>query len=596
MYFKTAKEVWKDINERFGQSNGSKYLQIQREISTTIQGFSDIANYFTKLRTLWDELNSSYVGATCSCGALPKFIEDQQLFQFLNGNANSASCKYCKKTGHTVDKCYRLFGFPADFKFTKNKKSASCVQTEVPYVPSSFPSAASSDNSAHGFTKKQYEHLLSMFQQVQLSNGMSPDDSSIEDSGFAHFAYLFTAYDVDYLVSHACAFSHLDADLFPSFLAAPIVQPSSVSCNKPSSFTPCFNQPSIVVGSACNQINVDSTYGYTRVTWTHLLSCKGNALSILKAFTSMVKIHFHSNVHTFRSDNAFELGGSTEAINFFGNEGILHQTTIPHTPQQNGLVERKYKHLLEVARALLFQSKLPLKFWEECILTATYLINRMSSPLLLKLSPYEKLHGTPPTYEHLKSFGCLCFATSSKVGRNKFQSRAISSLFLGYPYGKKGYKLLNLSNFSIFYSRDVVFHEHVFPYKSVFYSPPSFFPSSVQPFAESSSADSATLSATEGVSPSTSSHHMPHLAPSPLLLSPVISNTPSPNSTGSIYSSEISLPSHVSPPLRKSLRTVTKPTYLNDYVCNSASLPISSPDSSMVAPSDLHMHESQFYL
>lgn len=52
MCFKTANKVWKDINERFGKSNGPKYLQIQREISTTVQGSSDIANYFTKLRTL----------------------------------------------------------------------------------------------------------------------------------------------------------------------------------------------------------------------------------------------------------------------------------------------------------------------------------------------------------------------------------------------------------------------------------------------------------------------------------------------------------------------------------------------------------------
>nr|XP_016436978.1 PREDICTED: uncharacterized protein LOC107763071 [Nicotiana tabacum] len=74
MCFKTAKEVWKDINERFGKSNRSKSIQIQREISSITQGSSDIASYFTKMRSLWDELSSSYVGPTCSCGALPKFI------------------------------------------------------------------------------------------------------------------------------------------------------------------------------------------------------------------------------------------------------------------------------------------------------------------------------------------------------------------------------------------------------------------------------------------------------------------------------------------------------------------------------------------
>lgn len=98
---------------------------------------------------------------------------------------------------------------------------------------------------------------------------------------------------------------------------------------------------------------------FTRVTWTHLLSCKINALPILKAFTVMVKTHFHSSVQTFRSDNAFELGSIAASFSFLNEHGILHQTTIPHTPQQNGVVERKHKHLLEVSRALLFQSNLP---------------------------------------------------------------------------------------------------------------------------------------------------------------------------------------------------------------------------------------------
>lgn len=91
MCFRTAKEVWADINERFGQSNLSKYLQIQGEISGIVQGSSNIATYFTKLRSFWDELNSSYVGPICSCGSLPKFTEDQQPFQFLNGLNDSYS-------------------------------------------------------------------------------------------------------------------------------------------------------------------------------------------------------------------------------------------------------------------------------------------------------------------------------------------------------------------------------------------------------------------------------------------------------------------------------------------------------------------------
>lgn len=73
----------------------------------------------------------------------------------------------------------------------------------------------------------------------------------------------------------------------------------------------------------------------------------------------------------------------------------------------------------------------------------------------------------PPSYIYLKWFGCLYFATTPKEGRGKFHPRSIPSIFLGYPFGKKGYKLLNLSTHSIFYSSDAVFHKYMFPYHPV---------------------------------------------------------------------------------------------------------------------------------
>lgn len=180
----------------------------------------------------------------------------------------------------------------------------------------------------------------------------------------------------------------------------------------------------------------------------------------------MVQIYFHSSVQTLRFDNAFELGGSSEAKAFFTEMRYLTKLLF-HIPQnKNGMVERKYKHLLETSRALIFQSNLPIKYWGECVLTATYIINRIPCSDLGNISPFEKLHGLSPSYEHPKSFGCLCYATTPKPGRDIFKSRAIKYVFMGYPCGKKGYKLLNLTNHSVVFSWDVVFHEHIFPYSS----------------------------------------------------------------------------------------------------------------------------------
>lgn len=64
---------------------------------------------------------------------------------------------------------------------------------------------------------------------------------------------------------------------------------------------------------------------------------------------------------------------------------------------------------------------------------------------------YERLFGHPTSYKHLKSFGCQCYATTSKPGKDKFYFRFVPVIFIGYPCGKKAYKLLNLSSHSIFY-------------------------------------------------------------------------------------------------------------------------------------------------
>jgi len=159
---------------------------------------------------------------------------------------------------------------------------------------------------------------------------------------------------------------------------------------------------------------------------------KDEAIGLIKSFVSMAQTQFSATVKILRSDNALEFSPSHTALEFFAANGILHQTSCVQTPQQNGVVERKHKHLLEVSRALLFQSHLPLTFWGECVLTATYLINRLPLIILNNKSPFELLHHQKPSYDHLWVFGCLCYMSTLKQGRDKFQDRAVPCVFLGY--------------------------------------------------------------------------------------------------------------------------------------------------------------------
>jgi gag-polypeptide of LTR copia-type/Integrase core domain/Retrotransposon gag protein/GAG-pre-integrase domain len=182
---------------------------------------------------------------------------------------------------------------------------------------------------------------------------------------------------------------------------------------------------------------------FTRCTWVYLMKNKSETQSLLKMFHAMTQTQFSSKIKTIRSDNASELL-SNEMQEFFHLNGIKHETTCVNTPQQNGVAERKHRHLLEIARSLRFQSGLPKIFWGECIMTATYLINRIPTKILNGSTPYEMLFHKKPSYTHLRVFGCLCYIHTHSL--DKFEPRAKKCIFVGYPQGKKGYKVFDLEN------------------------------------------------------------------------------------------------------------------------------------------------------
>ena len=99
---------------------------------------------------------------------------------------------------------------------------------------------------------------------------------------------------------------------------------------------------------------------FSRAVWTYLLLEKSEVQTVLKNFCKMAEKQFSKEVKIVRSDNGTEFMCMSR---FFRENGIIHQTSCVATPQQNGRVERKHRHILYIARALLFESNLPVKFW-----------------------------------------------------------------------------------------------------------------------------------------------------------------------------------------------------------------------------------------
>jgi hypothetical protein len=201
---------------------------------------------------------------------------------------------------------------------------------------------------------------------------------------------------------------------------------------------------------------------YSRFVWIIPFKIKSEVSSLVQNFVCMVENQFDAKVKKIRSDN----GPEFNLKQFFDSKGIIHQKICVESPQQNGRVERKHQHILNVGRAILFHSKLPKNFWSYAFTHATYIINRVCTPLLNNHSPYFLLYNELPNLHELKVFGSLVYASTLTAHRTKLQSRAKKSVFLGYIPGIKGYVLYDLHTREIFVSRNVIFHENILPYST----------------------------------------------------------------------------------------------------------------------------------
>lgn len=198
---------------------------------------------------------------------------------------------------------------------------------------------------------------------------------------------------------------------------------------------------------------------HSRLTWLYLMKNRSELLSHFCAFHTEIKNQFNVSIKTLRTDNAGEYF-SHSLGSYLCENGIIHQSSCADTPSQNGVAERKNRHLLETARALSFQMHVSKIFWVDAVSTACFLINRMPSSVLNGEIPYRVLFPTKHLFPIApKIFGCVCFVRDVRPHHTKLDPKSLKCIFLGYSRVQKGYRCYCPTLKRYLVSPDVVFFE-----------------------------------------------------------------------------------------------------------------------------------------
>ncbi|GKB28278.1 putative RNA-directed DNA polymerase, partial [Tanacetum coccineum] len=355
-------------------------------------------------------------------------------------------CTNCNKIGHTVDICFELVGYSTGYvkrNFNANTRPVSSNNVSVDVHANSISSNnATSSNSPVSLSNEQLARLMNLLNENDVSTANANmavlitkiGESKINNDITLNDVLVVPEYTVSLLLVHklsrdsklfvgfdesSCYIQDLKANknvgigkqfnalyLFDVDNACKIVSNICIAS--------CFVSKTLwhqKLGHSADQVlnvlkttlNLDShstsdhlcdtcnkakqtrepfpLNDFSRAVWVYMLKGKDDVYDSIISFVQMMLNQFETNVKTFRSDNRTEFVNN-RLQNFLNEKRILHQTTYVYTHQQNGIAERKHRHLLNAARPLMFQGKLPLYLWSECILTAIYIINRIPSSAL----------------------------------------------------------------------------------------------------------------------------------------------------------------------------------------------------------------------
>ncbi|GJY47940.1 putative ribonuclease H-like domain-containing protein [Tanacetum coccineum] len=194
-----------------------------------------------------------------------------------------------------------------------------------------------------------------------------------------------------------------------------------------------------------SSLNVDKETSFPvdkRFTWVFFLATKDETSEILKNFIKEIENLVDKKVKIIRCDNGTEFKNKV-MDDFCREKGIKREYSVARTPQQNGVAERRNRTLIEAARTMLADSKLPTTFWAEAVSTACYVQNRVLVVKPHNKTPYELFRGFKPALSFMRPFGCHVTILNTLDNLGKFDGKSDEGFFVGYSLSSKAFRVYN---------------------------------------------------------------------------------------------------------------------------------------------------------
>nr|GEZ49346.1 retrovirus-related Pol polyprotein from transposon TNT 1-94 [Tanacetum cinerariifolium] len=200
----------------------------------------------------------------------------------------------------------------------------------------------------------------------------------------------------------------------------------------------------------CGPMRVESVNGkkyilvivddYSRFTWVKFLRSKDETPMFIIKFLKMIQVQLNVPVRRIRTDNGTEFVNQT-LRDYYEEVGISHETSVARSPQQNGVVERRNRKLIEAAHTMLIYAQALLFLWAEAVATACFTQNQSIIRLRHGKTSYELLHSKLLDLSFFHVFGAFCYLTNDSENLGKLQPKAHIGIFIGYAPSKKAFRI-----------------------------------------------------------------------------------------------------------------------------------------------------------